>query len=100
MNNEESIAAAFIDQVKSNTDYDVRRADSSRMFWCVRKNLDESDMRTVTVGFNKGQIEYINCCFASDTGLEGAGAYFDHPSDLAELIKLCQIIKKYMKVGK
>ena len=99
MNNEESIAAAFIDQVKSNTDYDVRHADSSRMFWCVRKNLDESDMRTVTVGFSKGQIEYINCCFASDPGLEGAGAYFDQPSDLAEFIKLCQIIKEYMKVG-
>lgn len=100
MNNEESIVAAFIDQVKSNTDYDVRKTDSSRMFWCVRKNLDGSDMRTVTVGFSKGQIKYVNCCFENDMGLEGTGAYFDQPSDLAEFIKLCQIIKKYMKVGK
>lgn len=97
-----SIEELFISDVNSKTKYGVKQGDADNLFWCVRRGFSEDDERTVTVSFDikTGKISYLNCCYQGDIGIEGSSIIFNNPQDLAEFMKLCKIIKSYMKVGK
>lgn len=94
------IEDVFTSAVHDFTKYDVVRGDGDNLFWCVRRDMDASDERTVTVQFSKrGSIDSLNFCMCSNTGLEDIGTYIDNPEDLAELFKLIKVVKVFMKDG-
>lgn len=94
------IEDVFASAVHDFTKYDVACGDGDDSFWCVRRGMDASDERTVTVQLNqRGIIDNLNFCMCSEMGLEDAGTYIDNPEDLDELLKLIKIIKVFMKDG-
>lgn len=92
------IENVFASAVHDFTKYDVVRGDGDDLFWCVRRGMDASDERTVTVQFNqRGSIDNLNFCMCSEMGLEDTGTYIDNLEDLAELFRLIQVVKVFMK---
>lgn len=94
------IEDVFASAIRDFTKYDVVCGDGNNLFWCVRRGMDVSDERTVTVQFNqRGSIDSLNFCMCNEMGLEDLGTYIDNPEDLDELLKLIKIIKVFMKDG-